>query len=66
MEKLYYSYELFVKAKDSREILLRIKSTPITNYYNSQISEVLVLAEDISEQRRMEKEMTRLSQLYTI
>ncbi|NLX01033.1 MAG: PAS domain S-box protein [Syntrophomonadaceae bacterium] len=60
------SYELFVKAKDSREILLRIKSTPITNYYNSQISEVLVLAEDISEQRRMEKEMTRLSQLYTI
>lgn len=61
-----YSYELFVKAKDGREILLRVKSTPINNYDNSQINEVLVLAEDISERCRMEKEMTRLSQLYTI
>lgn len=60
------SYELFVKCKDGREVLLHIKSTPITNYSNSDLKEVLVLAEDISEQRRMENEMTRLSQLYTI
>ena len=60
------SYELFVRLKDNKEALLRIKSTPITDYSNSNVSEVLVLAEDISEQRRMEKEMTRLSQLYTV
>ncbi len=60
------SYELFVKCKDGREILLRIKSTLITNYSNSDVKEVLVLAEDISERRRMENEMTRLSQLYTV
>lgn len=60
------NYELFVKRKDGREILLRIKSTPIINCSNSKISEVLVLAEDISEQYLMEKEITRLSQLYTV
>lgn len=60
------SYELFVRLKDNKETLVRIKSTPITDYSNSDVSEVLVLAEDISEQRRVEKEMTRLSQLYTV
>lgn len=60
------SYELFVRLKDNKEALLRIKSTPITNYSDSNVSEVLVLAEDISEQSRMEREITRLSQLYTI
>ncbi len=60
------NYELFVKRKDGREILVRIKSTPIIDSSDSNVSEVLVLAEDISEQRRVEKEMTRLSQLYTV
>ncbi|HBQ27398.1 MAG TPA: hypothetical protein DD791_13475 [Syntrophomonas sp.] len=60
------NYELFVNCKEGHEILLRVKSTPIINYCDSDVSQVLVLAEDISEQRRMEKEMTRLSQLYTI
>ncbi|MDD2373423.1 MAG: PAS domain S-box protein [Syntrophomonadaceae bacterium] len=60
------NYELFVKFKNGQETLLRIKSTPITDYSNSEVNSVLVLAEDISEQRRMEKEMTRLSQLYTV
>lgn len=57
------NYELFVKLKDGQETLLRIKSTPIINHSNTNISQVLVLAEDISEQQRMEKEMTRLLQL---
>lgn len=60
------SYELFVRLKDNKEILMRIKSTPIIDYSNSNVSEVLVLAEDISEQSKMDREMTRLSQLYTI
>lgn len=60
------SYELFVRLKDNKETLVRIKSTPITDYSNSNVREVLVLAEDISEQRRMENEMTRLTQLYTV
>jgi PAS domain S-box-containing protein len=60
------NYELFVKLKDGQETLLRIKSTPITDCTNSDVTQVLVLAEDISEQCRMEKEMARLSQLYTI
>lgn len=60
------NYELFVKLKNGEEILLRIKSTPITNYSNSQVNSVLVLAEDISDKRRLEKEVTRLSQLYTV
>ncbi|MBP8819024.1 MAG: PAS domain S-box protein [Syntrophomonadaceae bacterium] len=60
------NYELFVKFKNGQETLLRIKSTPITDYSNSEVNSVLVLAEDISEQSRMEREITRLSQLYTI
>jgi two-component system, sporulation sensor kinase E len=56
-------YELFVNCKDGQETLLRIKSTPIINHFDSNVSQVLVLAEDISEQLQMEKEMTRLSQL---
>ncbi len=64
--KVPNNYELFIKRKDGREILVRIKSTPIINSSNSNVSEVLVLAEDISEKLQMEKEMKRLSQLYTV
>ena len=49
------NYELFVKFKNGQETLLRIKSTPITDYSNSEVNSVLVLAEDISEQSRMER-----------
>ena len=53
--KVPNNYELFIKRKDGREILVRIKSTPIINSSNSNVSEVLVLAEDISEKLQMEK-----------
>lgn len=58
------SYEVLVKCKSGQETLLRIKSSPITN--RSGIHRGLILAEDISEQRRIEKEMMRLAQLYTV
>lgn len=58
------SYEVLVKCKNGQETLLRIKSSPISNH--SGINVGLILAEDISEQRRMEKEMTRMAQLYTV
>ncbi|MGS0763738.1 PAS domain S-box protein [Syntrophomonas curvata] len=58
------SYEVLVKCKNGQETLLRVKLSPITNH--SGINAGLILAEDISEQRRMEKEMTRMAQLYTV
>ncbi len=58
------NHEVLVKCKNGKETLLRVKASPITNH--SGINVGLILADDISEQRRMEKEMTRMAQLYTV
>ncbi len=58
------SYEHFLICKNGSELLVKIKSSPIIE--NDEIVGVLVLAEDITQQRKIEKEMTRLGQLHTV
>lgn len=58
------SYEHFVTCRDGREILLKVKSSPIVE--DGGITGIMVLAEDITAQRKMEKEMIRLGQLHTV
>jgi PAS domain S-box-containing protein len=50
--------------QDGRIILLRVKGSLIVKEGN--LEGVQILAEDITEQRRMEKEMLRLAQLQTV
>lgn len=58
------SYELWIRCKNGKKTLLRIKTSPIIE--SSGINGAIILAEDISEQRRMEKEMNRLANLYRV
>ncbi|NLW91730.1 MAG: PAS domain S-box protein [Syntrophomonadaceae bacterium] len=58
------TYETVIKDKNHNEVLIRVKSTPII--HNAVSQGAMVLAEDISEHRKMEKEMARLDQLNTI
>lgn len=57
-------FETIVPTKNGSEALVRIKSSPIME--NDSIIGVMLLLEDISEQRKIEQEMARLSQLHTI
>ena len=58
------SYEQIIICKDGREILIKAKSSPIIE--NGKITGSLVLAEDITQQRIIEKEMARFGQMNTV
>lgn len=58
------SYEHYITCKDGREILVKVKSSPIIE--DGQFTGIMVLAEDITAQRKLEKEMIRLGQLHTV
>ena len=58
------TYEHRVLCRDGRILLLRVKGSLIMKGGN--LEGVQILAEDITEQRRMEKEMLRLAQLQTV
>ncbi|MGE5391427.1 MAG: PAS domain S-box protein [Deltaproteobacteria bacterium] len=57
-------FETTVLRKDGSECLARIKSSPIIE--NGVILGSMLLLEDVSEIRKIEREMARLSQLHTI
>ena len=57
-------FETIVKHKNGSEALVRIKSSPIKE--NDAIVGAMLLLEDISEYRRIQKEMARLDQLNTV
>lgn len=57
-------FETIIIKKDGTECLARIKSSPIIE--NGVIMGSMLLLEDISETRKLEREMARLSQLHTI
>lgn len=58
------SYEHYITCRDGREILIKVKSSPIVE--DGEITGIMVLAEDITVQRKIEKEMNRLGQLHTV
>lgn len=58
------NYEHRFICKDGSELLLRLKTSPIIE--NGKVTGGLVLAEDITGQRRIEKEMARLAQLHMV
>ncbi|MDD2619602.1 MAG: PAS domain S-box protein, partial [Syntrophomonadaceae bacterium] len=57
-------FEHRVFSKDGKELLLRVKIAPI--YENGRIIGGQILAEEISEYRRIEKEILKLAQLHTV
>jgi PAS domain S-box-containing protein len=57
-------FETMIKRKNGSEALVRIKSSPIKE--NDTIFGAMLLLEDISEYRKIEKEMARLDQLNTV
>lgn len=57
-------FEIPVKTKQGYELLTRVKASPIID--EGQITGAMALVEDISEYRKIEKEMARLDQLNTI
>lgn len=57
-------FETTVKRKDGSHALVRIKSTPIIE--NGIINGAMLIMEDISESRKIEREMARMDQLNTI
>lgn len=57
-------FETMVKRKNGTEALVRIKSSPIKE--NDAIVGAMLLLEDISEHRKIQKEMARLDQLNTV
>lgn len=57
-------FETMVKRKNGSEALVRIKSSPIKEEDN--VVGVMLLLEDISEYRKIQKEMARLDQLNTV
>lgn len=57
-------FETMVKRKNGSEALVRIKSSPIKE--EDTVIGVMLLLEDISEYRRIQKEMARLDQLNTV
>lgn len=58
------SYEHYITCKDGRKILVKVKSSPIIE--DGEITGIMVLAEDITQQRKIEKEMIRIEQLHTV
>jgi len=50
--------------KNGRKMLIRLKSSPIIE--NGEITGALILAEDITQQRKIEKEMARFGQMNTV
>lgn len=58
------SHENALLCKDGSKLLVKLKGSPIIE--NDKIVGGLVLAEDISQQRRLEKDMARLGQLNTV
>lgn len=66
--RLYFgevsSHENAIVCKDGSVLLVRLKGSPIIK--NDEIVGGLVLAEDITQERRIEKEMARLVQLNTV
>lgn len=57
-------HENTLRCKDGSELLVKLKGSPIIE--NDTIVGALVLAEDISQQHRLEKDMARLGQLNMI
>ncbi len=57
-------YEHVIICKDGSELLIRVKSSPIIE--NNEITGILILSEDITQQRKVEREMARLGQLNTV
>lgn len=57
-------HEHRIISKDGRELLLKVKSSAV--FEQGGITCGLVLAEDITQQRKIEKEMARLGQLNTV
>lgn len=60
----FASFETVLLRKDGSEMLVRIKSSSIME--NDEIRGVMVLIDDISEHRQLEREMARLDQLNTV
>lgn len=58
------TFETLLLRKDNSEVLVRIKGSPIIE--QDEITGAMVLVEDISEHRKLEKEMARLDQLNTV
>ncbi len=58
------SHENALICKDGSVLLVKLKGSPILE--NEKIIGGLVLAEDITQQRRLEREMARLGQLNTV
>lgn len=58
------THEHCITCKDGRELLLKVKSSAILDY--GEVTGSLVLAEDITQQRKIEKEMARLGQMNTV
>jgi len=58
------TFETVVKRKNDSEALVRIKSSPIRE--NDTVVGIMLLMEDISEYRKIQKEMARLDQLNTV
>lgn len=58
------TYEHRVVSKDGQDILLRIKVSPI--FEDGRITGGQIVAEDITQYQKMEKEMVRLAQLHTV
>lgn len=59
------SYEHHLIGFGDQELLVRIKGTPLI-HSNGELIGGLILAEDITEYRKMEREMARLDQLNTV
>lgn len=58
------SHENSLLCKDGSKLLVKLKGSPIIE--NDNIVGALLLAEDISQQRRLEKDMARLGKLNTV
>lgn len=58
-------YEHHLVVSEEKELLVRIKGTPLFNSSGDVVGG-LILAEDITEYRKMEIEMARLAQLNTV
>ena len=58
------SFEQSILRKDGSTLLVKIKASPIIE--NEEIVGGLLLAEDITQQRKLEQQMARLAQLNTV
>ncbi len=58
------TYEHRAVSKDGRDLLLRIRVAPI--FEDGRITGGQIVAEDITQYQKMEKEMVRLAQLHTV